>query len=637
MTLRFGTLVLGASLALVCWSLPARAATYYVSPDGHDTNAGSEAAPFASWAKAQSVVAPGDTVLFRGGRYHYTEATSDCGGSTSAAVNAIVLSKSGEPDKLIHYWAYPGEKPIFDFSGITDMAKYNCRQTGVRVTASYLHLKGLEFTGALQLNNLNHESWCVYVYGGNHNLFELLDAHHNMGPGFFLQRGSDNTFLNCDSHENEDTLTSNGDGQSADGFGCHPNRVGDTGNVFRGCRAWWNTDDGWDFINATEACTVEHSWAWYNGYKPDAVNNGQPVALAAGNGNGFKGGGYGLPPSNLPAMIPQHLLRFNLSVANKSSGFYANHSPNSPIFQNNTAFKNGANYNMTGVGSDGSTTTSVGVLRNNIAFGSTATSDANLSGPIDSANNSWDAKPSLTVANTDFQSVAFAAPASCPEAYKPGGTVCVPPSDTTSFGGLASARQADGSLPVLPLLHLAAGSALIDKGVDIGSPFVGKAPDLGAFEFGSNETGPGPAAGSGGAMAMAGTDGAAGMSAPAGRGATPAGGASGAVPPANTTGAGAAGSGVIGSVGSAGSGVAMAGGAAAGRGSVPPTGPAPLATSKAGCGCEVGPGSSSEPRLAILALGLLCMSRLRRRAGSRRPRTRVSGTHRLLGRTQGEA
>ncbi len=122
----------------------------------------------------------------------------------------------------------------------------------MRVTASWLHLKGLEFTGALQLNNLNHESWCVYVYGGSNNVFELLDAHHNMGPGFFVQRGSNNTFLNCDSHENEDTLTSNGDGQSADGFGCHPNQAGNTGNVFRGCRAWWNTDDGWDFIAAAK-------------------------------------------------------------------------------------------------------------------------------------------------------------------------------------------------------------------------------------------------------------------------------------------------------------------------------------------------------------------------------------------------
>jgi hypothetical protein len=632
-TLRLYIVMLAAAaFAASSGASTAYAATYYVATTGSDTNAGSEAAPFASWDKAQSVAMPGDTVYFRGGRYKYSAATSDCGGSTSASVNAIVLSKSGTAGKPIQYWAYSGERPIFDFSGLTDMGKYNCRQTGVRVTGSYLHLKGLEFTGVLQLNNLNHESWCVYVYGGSHNLFELLDAHHNMGPGFFIQRGSDNTFLNCDSHENEDTLTSNGDGQSADGFGCHPNRTGDTGNVFRGCRAWWNTDDGWDFINATEACTVEHSWAWYNGYKPDAMNNGQPVSLASGNGNGFKGGGYGLPPASVPSPIPQHLLRFNLSLFNKSSGFYANHSPNSPIFQNNTAFKNGANFNMTGVGSDGSTTTSVGVLRNNIAFGSTATSDANLSGPIDSANNSWDAKPSLTVANADFQSVAFAGPATCPEAFKAGGTVCVPPSDTTSFGGLASARQPDGSLPVLPLFHLATGSQLIDRGVDVGAPFVGKAPDLGAFEVGADETGPGPAAGSGGATAIGGTSGSAGTIAAAGTGGAPSGGASATPPKANSAGAGfggrAANTGsTAGSLGFADAGAAAANGGsgAAVGGSVAPAGGA-AGMPKSGCSCQIGRPADSRLGLGLVFASGIFLLRSRRPRRNTRPRVHDLGT-----------
>ena len=43
-------------------------------------------------------------------------------------------------------------------------------------------------------------------------------------------------------------------------------------------------------------------------------------------------------------------------------------------------------------------------------------------------------------------------------------------------------RQANGDLPAVGFLHPADGSALIDKGVDIGFPFHGAAPDLGAFE-----------------------------------------------------------------------------------------------------------------------------------------------------------
>jgi hypothetical protein len=65
----------------------------------------------------------------------------------------------------------------------------------------------------------------------------------------------------------------------------------------------------------------------------------------------------------------------------------------------------------------------------------------------------------------------------------------LPPFDVTADDFLsldvsqASApRQADGRLPEIDFLHLALGSDLIDGGVDIGLPFKGEAPDLGAFE-----------------------------------------------------------------------------------------------------------------------------------------------------------
>jgi hypothetical protein len=46
----------------------------------------------------------------------------------------------------------------------------------------------------------------------------------------------------------------------------------------------------------------------------------------------------------------------------------------------------------------------------------------------------------------------------------------------------SSQRQADGSLPAIDFLHLAQGSDLIDAGVDLGFPYYGEKPDLGAFE-----------------------------------------------------------------------------------------------------------------------------------------------------------
>lgn len=55
-------------LPILLFSLAAQiaAAEFIVAPNGLDTNPGTLAAPFASLARAQQAVAPGDTVLIRG-------------------------------------------------------------------------------------------------------------------------------------------------------------------------------------------------------------------------------------------------------------------------------------------------------------------------------------------------------------------------------------------------------------------------------------------------------------------------------------------------------------------------------------------------------------------------------------------
>ncbi len=597
--------------------LSASAATYYVAPNGSDTAAGSEAAPFASWARAQTAAAPGDTVYFRKGIYKYTDATSTCSSGT-ATVNAVVLSKSGTSGNPIRYWAYPGETPVFNFSGISDSSKYSCRQVGVRVDASWLYLKGLELTGTLQLNNMNHESWCVYVTGGSNNTFELLNAHHNMGPGFFIQAGGNNTFLNCDSHENEDTMTSNGDGQSADGFGCHPNRAGDTGNVFRGCRAWWNSDDGWDFINSEEACTVEYSWSWYNGYKPDAVSGGQPVSLAAGNGNGFKGGGYGDPQTGVPMpTAPVHVIRFDCAFYNKANGLYANHEIVSPQFYDNTSFNNGTDVDMLGL--NGTTVTSVGTLRNNLAYsnnGHGLLADMTNGGPISDEYNSWDANLNLKVTDADFQSVAFAPPASCPATYAAGGTTCCAPADTTCFAGMAGTRNADGSLPSVPFLRLASTSHLIDKGTNLGFAFAGSAPDLGCFETGlpydASDGGASSGSSSGPDGGVAGDDGSVGDASASSGASTGSGASSGST--------GAAGSGSSASSGSSSAGSGGAAGEGSANGEAPPSG------SSGGCSCRTtARGNARSGVASLLAIAAMVAGRRGRGAGRRRATRRSRG------------
>ncbi|MEU4536549.1 hypothetical protein AB0G15_16945 [Streptosporangium sp. NPDC023825] len=158
------------------------ASVYHVAPNGSDSAAGTQAAPWASIARAQAAAQPGDTVYLRGGTYAYTRANSGCAGQT-ARVDAITLDKSGAFGNPIRYGAYPGEKPVFDFSRMTD----NCRIKGFGVTGSHLHLKGLEVRGVPQNNTLNAESWGIWVSGDN-NVFVRAQRVHAGNDDAFRQR-----------------------------------------------------------------------------------------------------------------------------------------------------------------------------------------------------------------------------------------------------------------------------------------------------------------------------------------------------------------------------------------------------------------------------------------------------------------
>jgi Right handed beta helix region len=437
-----------APLFCVAFLLPTwvKAAVYFVAPDGKDNQSGALAAPWATMTKAESMAQPGDTVYLRGGSYAFVSADAEAG---------VVLAKSGLKDRPIRYFAYGSgssmEKPVFDFSGLTAQKRIK----GVHVTGSYLHLRGIEMKGVVQHPALQaHENWCIYVQNGNGNVFERLNLHHNMGPGLFIVEGADNLVLNCDSHNNFDANSYDGGqptpGENADGFGFHGRKATSTGNVFRGCRAWWNADDGYDFIMAATPVLVENCWAFNNGYKP---GGSEPI----GNGNGFKVGGFGMPPT-VPAVLPQHTVRFSVAFLNRAAGFYQNHHPIANIYHNNTAYNNrGGNFNLLGYAmATADDKASMGVLHNNIAFTGTALTNATTGNGVDARNNTWNL--TVTVTADDFVSL-----------------------DTS---GVSGPRRVDGSLPDLAFLKLKPGSDLIDKGVDIAQPFAGQAPDLGAFETG---------------------------------------------------------------------------------------------------------------------------------------------------------
>lgn len=421
-----------------------QAKTYFVAVNGNDTtNSGTIDAPFATITRAQQSVSAGDTVYIRGGKYVMAE--SQIARKQRVWAMMHLLNKSGKEGKRINYWAYRNEKPVID---MTNVKPLNQRVMAFNVTGSWIHLKGLEVIGT-QVTILGHTQSECFHSEGSHNIYEQLSMHDGQAIGFYLSKGADNLILNCDAYNNWDHTSEGGRGGNADGFGCHP-QPGGKGNIFRGCRAWFNSDDGYDCIRAAETVTFDHCWAFYNGYDSNFKN--------LGDGNGFKAGGWGLVKDDrVPDSIPMHIIQFCVALRNRANGFYSNHHPAGSYWYNNTAYLNGTNFNMLNRTASFTADTSgyAHVLKNNLSF------------QPRTYETQWIDSTKCVVSNNSF---------SIPVKVTKADFVSVDQSQ------LVAPRKVDGSLPDIDFLKLRKGSKLIDRGVDIGFPYKGKAPDLGAIE-----------------------------------------------------------------------------------------------------------------------------------------------------------
>ena len=414
--------------ALLCGGLlllasSSRAATIYVAPTGSDSNPGTLELPFYSLSKAIPLAGAGDTIYVRGGTFTYT--------------NTIRITNSGAPANHIKIWAYSNELPFLDFSGQADHA--DNRAFLLTTNANWWHIKGLEVYRAGD-NGIKIES--------SHNIIEQCSFHHCRDSGLqigfgdsdpdFPNRACSNLVLNCDSYLNYDPRASGG---NADGFACklHPGQ----GNVFRGCRAWENSDDGWDLYKALYTIVLEDCWTWHNG---DPASFG---VSKAGNAGGFKLGG----DSNYPGPhLVYRCIAFNNRFGGTSAGkaFHQNDNQAGLMVFNCLSFSNNFNYALN------NDISGQHVMKNCVAFAGIS-KDAATNGNTLQVSNNWNYPPGVLVANAaDYGNLTEAA-AKAP-------------------------RGADGSLPG-GFARLVSGSDLIDKGVNVGWPFSGPAPDLGPFEF----------------------------------------------------------------------------------------------------------------------------------------------------------
>jgi hypothetical protein len=399
--------------ALGFLNLQAQPKTYFVALNGSDSNPGTITLPFATIPAAVTAAVAGDTIFVRGGTYNL-----------SAKISLGTKSGASNSSKC-YLWAYPGEKPLLDFSSIGGTSS-----DGLSISGTYWYVKGFSINGAPH-NGLK-------ISGGNYNVVEFCSFHDGGNTGCQLGGGASyNKIINCDSYYNYDAPTSGG---NADGFS--PKLDVGTGNYFYGCRSWQNSDDGYDgYLRPSDnvTTTLENCWAFMNGY----LKNGNQIIT--GNGNGFKIGG-----SDNKNLHHNFILRNCLSFDNRVKGFDQNNNLGSMTLYNCTGFRNGTyNFSIPSNLSAGYTAT----IKNSVSLLSQGTT---LISATVQQNNTW--LTGFAVSNADFISV-----------------------DTT---GVRGPRKADGSLPDITFMHLTPTSALIDAGVDVGIPFTGRAPDLGAFEYG---------------------------------------------------------------------------------------------------------------------------------------------------------
>jgi len=435
------------------------AATRYASPNGNGD--GSSYGSPTTWAAALSATQGGDTLYLLGGTYSFS------------AKQTIGTGKNGlSASQRTFIGAYPGEKPVLDFSA----QPYGSEVTGsnnvgisISSGALYIHVRGLTICYAGKNGLINYGSYC---------LIENLDVYGCGDTGIQMKTGGNNTILNCDSHDNFDYKTMSGTtanfGGNADGFA--DKQFTGAGNHYIGCRAWNNSDDGWDFFQRVsnsntiiEDCICYHNGlpyydmshnpralgvdkSWFDGKVGTTMKDryGQTITITLdhypcqGNGNGFKMGGN--------QTSHKILIHHSLAVGNYARGFDQNNNAGTMWVYNCSAYQNAYNYGFT-------TACGTNSIQNCVSLLSQNGDSYKSQNPVNIDHNTW--SNGFSVSAADFLSL-----------------------DTTL---ILTPRLSDGSLPELPFMHLQSGSALIDAGVDVNLAYNGAAPDLGCYEADGEE------------------------------------------------------------------------------------------------------------------------------------------------------
>ena len=409
---------------------------FYVSTTGSDNNPGTISSPWLTLQYAFNKITAGQTLYIRTGTYSPSSGTNGYGDSGSTTCVVYVSSKHGTSSSVYNVMNYPGEYPIIDGSKLSGGSK-----DGILLSdCSYWHIKGIEVK--------NFTSYGIEQTGTDHIVLEQCICHGIGGPGFKirLMSGDEDQFINCDSYNNYDA---SGGGGNADGFDLGFTSSG-TSRIVRltGCRAWDNSDDGFDMYNPSGFGGIfylTNCWAFGQGYA------GSDHTKTGGDGNGFKPGVQGSTSTVMRY--------FNNCVAygNRVDGFNQNEALCGQEYNNCIAYGNKK------FGFEFFESNSHNILRNNVSFGNIEGAYSNNGTPSVNTKNTWNSGVP-TASSADFTSV-----------------------DASQLSG---ARQSNGNPPIMAFLHLVSGSKLRGAGVSISTnPTDGDGkiwaspPSIGAFEY----------------------------------------------------------------------------------------------------------------------------------------------------------
>ncbi len=318
--------------------------TYYVAPDAvAGQGDGSENNPYTveEVIASTTLLKPGDTVIVKNGVYTF-----------SYPMKATV---SGSPQGYITVKKEDAEgEAVFSFY---DMV-FASTSRGVEITGDYWHWDSVDIRGAGDNG--------MYI-GGSYNVVENCEFYDNRDSGLQLGRSyseyvnindwpSYNLIKNCTSYNNYDNETY---GENADGFAAKLT-VG-YGNIFDGCIAYRNSDDGWDLYAKTDsgnigAVMIYNCVAFENGYimeTQEEFNSKFPnyrtefdevdtsvYTTRDGDGNGFKLGG---------SVMEGDVFLYNcMSFNNRMHGVTDNSNPGVLDIKNITSYNNSATIDLNG-------------------------------------------------------------------------------------------------------------------------------------------------------------------------------------------------------------------------------------------------------------------------------------------------